>query len=406
MNNQHPNQPYKRHGDKINSDFFEEYLLKIYHERDKSGLTENILGIEAIVVQVEPSAARSYIAELMLMTQYNYNRSFEDEHFRYHVLKISEKNPDMLVREPLTEAHDMPWTLNNMSVNGKKKPYTRYIGEILGVQDLSEVVAKQKEKNINFVSELPQDRSQGYVQWTTPSIYTWNSTGYSQTQSDKQYDQLKDWTFSKEDLGLFKEMKDLQKSLGINKYIEPYDHLATRVFMHDREHALLEFISLSSYYLWGAFNIGDQNSSTNIIRSVKFTDERHSPAKVFTANNTPYYTCHIDDLPSPTENFVRDFGRRMHHLAVGVKDGFIGPEEDDIKNVDFVVAQLKSVEKEFLAHVIGSCDEGLKQIFSKKSEFSWLITEYIQRCYGYEGFFTKENVAALTKAAGEDDLVT
>jgi hypothetical protein len=32
-----------------------------------------------------------------------------------------------------------------------------------------------------------------------------------------------------------------------------------------------------------------------------------------------------------------------------------------------------------------------------------LITEYVERCHGYEGFFTRDNVAALTAAAGADE---
>jgi hypothetical protein len=158
--------------------------------------------------------------------------------------------------------------------------------------------------------------------------------------------------------------------------------------------------------MWGSYNIGDQNSSTNICRNTQSIPESISPAKVFTANNTPYYINHITKLPSPTENFVRRYGRRMHHIAYAVKDGFIGPEEDDIKNVDYVVSQLQKCEAEFLEHVIGSCAEGLKQIFSKPSQYSLLITEYIQRCDDFQGFFTKENVAALTEAAGYDDLIT
>lgn len=45
----------------------------------------------------------------------------------------------------------------------------------------------------------------------------------------------------------------------------------------------------------------------------------------------------------------------------------------------------------------------LKQIFSKHSKFSILITEYVERCHGYEGFFTRSNVASLTAAAGQDE---
>ena len=31
------------------------------------------------------------------------------------------------------------------------------------------------------------------------------------------------------------------------------------------------------------------------------------------------------------------------------------------------------------------------------------FTEYVERCHGYEGFFTRDNVAALTEAAGADE---
>jgi hypothetical protein len=217
----------------------------------------------------------------------------------------------------------------------------------------------------------------------------------------------KEYNFPAADLENFAKTKTLQAQMEIAQYIEPIDHLATRVYCHDREHAILEYLSLSSYYLWGGYNIGDQNSSTNIGRSIHDDiKECNSPAKVFTANNTPFYVNHITKLPSPTENFVRQYGRRMHHMAYAVKDGFIGEEANEYKNVDFVVDQLKSIEKEFLADVIGSCGEGLKQIFSKGSPFSYIITEYIQRCDNYQGFFTVENVAALTAAAGQDDMIT
>ena len=35
--------------------------------------------------------------------------------------------------------------------------------------------------------------------------------------------------------------------------------------------------------------------------------------------------------------------------------------------------------------------------------YSMLITEYIERCHHYEGFFTRDNVASLTAAAGADE---
>jgi hypothetical protein len=404
-------QPFKRYGDKKNSDFFEEYLLKIYEARDKSGLSKNLQYIEAVVVEVDPGTARNYICELLVMTPYEYVRSFEDAWYRYHLLRIPSQNsnlghPDYLIREELQQRQDSVWCMNQLSSNGLKKPYTRYIGELVVVKDLSEAVKKLEEVNVRFVQKLPKKRAQDYIHWTMPSIFTWNQIGYLQERTEvREYEKKNDWIFDEEAIALFRKMKELQANLGILKYILPIDHLASRVYCHDREHAILEYLTMSAYYFWGAYDIDDQNSSTNINRNIHGFPESRSPAKVFTANNTPYYVNHIVKLPSPTEDFVRNFGRRMHHIAYAVVDGLYGKEEDDYQNVDFVVDQLKKAEKEFLLHVIGSCKEGLKQIFSKASAYSYLITEYIQRCDEYEGFFTKENVAALTMAAGEEETV-
>ncbi len=179
------------------------------------------------------------------------------------------------------------------------------------------------------------------------------------------------------------------------------DHAATRILAGDREHALLEYLTVVPYYFWGAYNIHEMNSSTNVTRHPDIGDDKKSPARVFTANNTPSIVNSFDNLPMPTEDFVRNFGRRMHHLAMAVIDGHVADE----KNVDFVVRQLAEMGTPFLAHVVGECkdDPNLKQIFSKSSPYSLLITEYIERCHNFEGFFTRDNVASLTAAAGADE---
>ena len=56
-------------------------------------------------------------------------------------------------------------------------------------------------------------------------------------------------------------------------------------------------------------------------KNVHFDEELRSPAKVFTANNTPYFVNHLEKLPSPTETFVRNYGPRLHHIALAVCDG-------------------------------------------------------------------------------------
>ena len=130
--------------------------------------------------------------------------------------------------------------------------------------------------------------------------------------------------------------------------------------------------------------------------------EIHSPAKVFTANNTPYFINHLEKKPSPTETFVRNYGPRLHHIALAVRDG----ETDGKENIEHVVSQIAAQGRDFLLDVIGSRDQGLKQIFSSASEHSSLIIEYVQRFGDFKGFFTKDNVAELTHAAGvEEELL-
>jgi hypothetical protein len=48
--------------------------------------------------------------------------------------------------------------------------------------------------------------------------------------------------------------------------------------------------------------------------------------------------------------------------------------------------------------LVGSEEEGLKQTFTEPSVQSMLVTEYIHRYAGFDGFFTKSNVTELTKA--------
>jgi hypothetical protein len=74
-------------------------------------------------------------------------------------------------------------------------------------------------------------------------------------------------------------------------------------------------------------------------------------------------------------------------------------------NIDYVVDSLRHCGQEFLLDVIGSKEEGLKQIFSSASEYSSLIVEYVQRFGDFQGFFTKDNVSELTHAAGVDETL-
>ena len=65
----------------------------------------------------------------------------------------------------------------------------------------------------------------------------------------------------------------------------------------------------------------------------------------------------------PTQDFVRNFGRRMHHTANEVIDGAAQGD----KNGDFVVAVLRELSIACLADVVGACSDepNVKQFFQK-----------------------------------------
>ncbi|MDP2071608.1 hypothetical protein [Methylotenera sp.] len=394
---------FQRHGDKVNSPWFEEFLPKLLEDRDRIGLTDMVHEIDAMMITVEPGCSVAYISELALMTPYHYLVTLESESHWTHVLRIDMNSPDIIVREVRDpNLHGIFRSLNDVYPIGAHKPNSRYMGEIFRVTNLHEVVELQKAREIRFFNqdqirklELP-----GNMAIVKPSPYTHNIAGY--------------WERPPEDIRVYAlgvsvihndvnrgylEAKETQAKLGLDKLILPIDHLATRIYSQNREVAILEYLTLSSYYYWGSYDITSQNSSTNVTKSAHYDDERHSPAKVFTAANHPYFVNHLVGLPSPTENFVRNYGPRLHHIALGVADG----ETKGQINIDYVVDAIREKGKDFLLDVIGSREEGLKQIFSSASEHSSLIIEYVQRFGDFDGFFTKQNVAELTEAAGVEE---
>jgi len=394
-----------RFGDKKNSDFFEEYLQRLLEERDRSGLTEMIGEIEALMISVEPGNSVEYIAELALMTPYQYLVTLDSEKHLTHVLRIDMNAPDILLREPKNPDYsDIFRGLNDLYPVGAKRPHSRYLGEILLCTDRHQVVALQQQREFRFfqVGQLAELDLPLNVSLSKPSPYTQNIVGYMERPVNgiRVYHHgeciILAAAQSANDRG-----KEMQERLGIKQLLCPIDHLATRVYSQNREAAILEYLGLSSYYYWGSYDIKDQNSSTNVTKSVRQVTESVSPAKVFTANNHPYCVNHLDNLPSPTETFVRNYGPRLHHIAVEVKDG----QRNGKEYIDIVVDAIAGQGKGFLLETIGSRSEGLKQIFSSASDFSSLIIEYVQRFGDFQGFFTKGNVAKLTFAAGQEEGV-
>ena len=397
---------FSRHGDKQNSQFFETYLIRLLEERDRTGLTDMIHELEAIMLTVDPGRSIPYIAELCLMTPYHYLVTLESDKHWTHILRIDMNSPDILLREVKEDStRGIFRSLNEVYPIGNVKPNSRYMGEIFRVNDLQSVTRLQTEREFRFFNkeeiqklELPENLS-----IVKPSPYTHNIVGYMERkQDDIRVYALGTSNIVSEVQEAYLASKELQKTIEVEDLIQPIDHMATRIYCQNREVAILEWLSLTSYYYWGSYDIKDQNSSTNVTKSVHYSEGVQSPAKVFTANNTPYFVNHLENLPSPTETFVRNYGPRLHHIALAVVDG----DRQNIENIEYVVKQIRNAGRDFLLDVIGSRDEGLKQIFSSASEHSSLIIEYVQRFNNFEGFFTKDNVAELTRAAGvEEELI-
>jgi hypothetical protein len=399
---------FARQGDKLNSEFFEEYLVRLLEERDRSGLTDMIHEIDAIMITVDPGHSIRYIGELALMTPYEYLVTLESEDHWTHILRVDMNSPDFLVREVKDPSISGIFrSLNEVYPIGANKPNSRYMGEILRVSDLHGVVQCQQEREFRFFSQDQIRKLQlpGNLAISKPSPYTHNIVAYMERPQDQIRTYALGVSTIRDDVQeVYLAAKAKQVELGIDRLILPIDHLATRVYSQNREVAILEWLSLSSYYYWGSYDITDQNSSTNVTKSTHYPNELQSPAKVFTANNTPYFVNHLNKLPSPTETFVRNYGPRLHHIAVAVADGLT--KENGLENIDYVVSQIASQGRNFLLDVIGSKEDGLKQIFSSASEHSSLIIEYVQRFGDFDGFFTKHNVAELTHAAGvEEELL-
>ena len=395
-------------GDKKNSDFFNEYRLKIYERRRVSGLEDLLGNICGIVVQVDHGNALAYMEELYLMTPYRFSCARLNDTHKVYFLRAKAEQPRYIVLEPLARDYvDDLTRLNLLYPRSREKPNARYVGEVIATRDVAETRRILESHDIRFHDASEETNpffANSHFAFTQPSDITGNRVGYTAADLDdtETLGAGQRLELTREETARLAKAHALTEETDLARLVLGADHMASRVLAGEREDAILEFLTMSNYYFWGAYNINEMNSSTNVNRNPKVEDEKRSPAKVFTANNTPSFVNSFEGLPMPTETFVRNYGRRMHHIAYEVLDG---DHKSGEKNLDYVVGELKELGIPFLAKIVGECKDepNLKQIFSKHSAYSLLITEYVERCYNYQGFFTKSNVAALTEAAGLDE---
>lgn len=308
---------YEPVGDKKSSDFFNEYRMKIYERRKSSGIEDLLSEITALVVQVETGDAIPYMQELYVMTPYRFREAYLNDTHRIYLMDAGAELPRYVVLEPLDKSFSDDLTrLNMLYPLSRKKPNARYVGEIFRTANLKETQKVLESHNIRF--HYPDETenkffSNSHFAFTFPSSITGNRVGYmpADTFDPGELDLGQRIQLRDAELDQLKAAADTATRLETDSLILGIDHMATRILSGEREDAILEFLTMSNYYFWGAYNISDQNSSTNVTRNPNVADDKMSPAKVFTANNTPSFVNSFENLPMPTENFVRNFGRRM-----------------------------------------------------------------------------------------------
>ncbi|MBL8506090.1 MAG: hypothetical protein JNJ51_07015, partial [Methylobacillus glycogenes] len=179
---------FARHGDKENSAFFEEYLLKLLEERDALGLTAMVHEIDALMITVDPGHSIKYVGELCFMTSYHYLVTLESESHWTHVLRIDLDSPDILVREVKDpNLRGIFRSLNEIYPVGARKPNSRYMGEIIRVDNLHDVVKLQQEREFRFFNqdEIRKLELPGNLAVSKPSPYTHNIVAYLERAPDE-----------------------------------------------------------------------------------------------------------------------------------------------------------------------------------------------------------------------------
>ena len=180
-------------------------------------------------------------------------------------------------------------------------------------------------------------------------------------------------------LELFNQISSKRKNTDLDSYILKLDHIAYRVKKGTREKTMKEMMNLVPYNFFKSFKVVNSNAITSCI---KLHDSL--PVIVISEGLT-------DD--SIVERYCQKYGSRVHHLAYLVTD------IDKVVNIQKERGIMFTTEQ-----IIGSINEGIKQIFTMPTESTNHIIEYIQRFGDFDGFFTPSNISELmnsTEKLGE-----
>jgi hypothetical protein len=344
-----------------------EQASRVMDCRRDAGLEGMVGGLDAVIIATEPVHLVPAVYELLRYTGLVCNGAFFEHESQSYVLDLP-GSASVIVRSRGSPKNPFG-ELNKARMTGTL-PNTRLETFVFNTKNLQDYIAIQKARGVVFLTSQPvESESCTFIQ-TVPSRFTGNSLGFIEWYDTDHVYIPRGGTSIAPDIS-----KPVYRHL---KNISVLDHTATRVRAQDRNAAILEFVALTSYHYDFAVHVKSLNSITSVAR--RNPDDF---SMVFTSGITPFTS---EDESGPTEKFIRNYGTRVHHMAF---------KTDKIEET---VAALKNDGMEFLLELVGSENEGLRQIFSEPSQHTLMVNEYIHRYGSFDGFFTKSNVEKLTEA--------
>jgi len=351
-----------------------EMARRVEQEQKDTGIDDLVDNLAAVIISTEPGHFPGAVEELLATTGYSPGCGFRDGGFLQAAVLRCQGSADIILQA--RPAPHPAFSALNTAPRARKLPSTRLETLVFPVQDLEEYVAIQRKRGVRFLSPeiLTADRYR-FIQ-TYPSRYTGNSLGFIEWEKGFRGEYQPD---NSTPLGGLPEKPDLPHL----QHVGPLDHAATRVRAGERDRAILEFLSLTGYRFSFAIPVESQNSLTSVVRR-----NPEDFTMVFTSGISPF---HDEATTGPTEAFIHRYGPRVHHLAF---------RTEAIRDT---IAALERGGLAFLDGLAGSEEEGIHQIFTRPSPHTMLVTEYIHRYGGFDGFFTEGNVTRLTEATARQD---
>ena len=350
--------------------------------RESSGLEGLVGGLQAVIINTESHLQKNATEELIRYSGLQFQEAFMDKLHKTCVLKVPAsarfRSADFLIRSRLKGSN--PFQEVNVASRSRDLPNTRMETFVFETSDIERYVSLQSHANVKFQSNILDFDNYYFIQ-TMPSRFTGNSLGFIEWKGNRGvYSSLKsqrfDWKTEKPGYSSGYSSADSHR-----RNIRWLDHAATRVRAQDRDPAILEFMRLTNYNFDFAIYVKSLNSITSVAR-LSSSDF----AMVFTSGIAPYIS---QEASGPTEKFISNFGPRVHHIAFQTEE------------IEATVEALREDGLKFLLDLVGSPEEGLKQIFSEPSKNTLLVLEYVHRYGDFDGFFTKSNVSGLTAATAK-----